>query len=726
MVASLYAILKAGGAYIPLDPAYPPERLERMLVRSRTEVVIGNATTPKRLIEKVETFLDTDEALSKTTDSADFPTSVSLSPDHLAYVIYTSGSTGNPKGVEISHSAICNLLRSMQRYPGFSAENSMLATSSISFDLSVTEIFLPLCSGGTLILVSEDLTREGVGLSEFIGEMQPDYMQATPTQLELLLLADWQGEKNLSVITGGEEVPAKLATELKPKLKNLYIGYGPTEATVWVSIRRIEDKEDPILIGGIVDHVQFEVVDDSNHKVDEGEAGELLISGKQLSRGYRFEPELTQNAFVKDLQFGDSKTLYYRSGDLVRKHPSGLLEFLGRIDHQVKVRGYRIELGEIEAALSHHPSLEKAVALAIDDRGTKTLIAGCEFIDRAPKLSELRAYLSETLPNYMIPSRFVLMEKFPLTPNNKTDRKAIAEAAFSKPTKPIVIATEGSIEYTIQSWMNELLHTEGMGLHSNFLAEGGNSLSAGQLIARIRQEYDLALSWKTVFESPTPAGLAEHIRKNESTSPGYPIPILGSKQRTQFPLSSGQQSLWFLEQIYPGNMAYTFQSLLYLKGKLDIPALNRSLTKLLERHHALRTSFEEHEGEVIQVVQPPKSIVTPLHDLTEFPKEERESRAIDLIDKEVDKGFDLASGEPVRWALYRTDQYNHILLHHEHHLIHDGWSFRVFVSELFTLYSSFRRDQSIELKEMPAQFGDFSQAEQLWLKSEEAAEQLEY
>ncbi|MCZ6671334.1 MAG: amino acid adenylation domain-containing protein [Verrucomicrobia bacterium] len=727
MVVTLYGILKAGGAYIPFDPNYPLDRLKTMLMDSQVKVLVGDSTTPSGLSEKVDVFMEIDSVLAGENHDKHFEIPSSLKSPNLAYIMYTSGSTGRPKGVEIPHRAVCNLMGSMQRSLNFQPSDSMLATTSISFDLSIAELFLPLSCGGQIILASSEVTRDGNELAELISQKSPSWMQATPTQWQLLLHAGWNGNPGLSVIAGGEEVPSALAKELMAKVRSLWVGYGPTETTVWSALRAIQQGEEPILIGGAVENTTLYLVNDSGQLISEGEIGELLIGGDGLARGYRYEATKTDEQFLFNSEITDPKERLYRSGDLFKKRSDGLMEFQGRVDHQVKIRGFRIELGEVENALNVHPDLHQAVAMAAVDGTQRSLVAGCQLNGpRKPSIADLRKFLARTIPEYMIPSRFAFFESFPLTPNNKIDRRAIADTAFAIEDDKVEHAMEGTLEHSIQLMISKLLNKPSLGLTRDFFEAGGNSLTAGQVITRILKQFGVPITWREFYSTPTAKGLAETVKNASKRSARFPVPVSGAREQSIYPMSSAQQRLWFIEQVHPGNLAYSFQSVVHLSGQLDVEVLRQSLTTMRQRHAAFRSTFEEQNGMPVQVIHEPSQVSLPVVTVTDLPVDSRETHVRKLMLQELANPFDLKCDLPVRWTLYQLEEYKYMLFHHEHHLIHDGWSFRVFIGELLTLYASAVGNQSDPLPAPVTQFGEFALAEKEWLGGNEANQQLEF
>jgi amino acid adenylation domain-containing protein len=519
MVVGLLGVLKAGGAYVPLDPAHPRKRLADMLADAQPLVLL----TQERLQFKLPPHRSHVVAIDADAPSAErlehAPASGrACSPRDLAYVIYTSGSTGEPKGVEIEHCAVVNMLASMQRRPGLGAENTMLAITTLAFDIAGLEIFLPLACGARVVIASSETIGDGVALAELIERSGASAMQATPATFRMLLDAGWAGAARLKVLCGGEAWSSELANQLLARCGSLWNMYGPTETTVWSAVAEVEAGR-PIVIGPPIANTTFYVLDGALQLVPVGVPGELYIGGDGLARGYLHRPELTRERFVTDPFAVEPGARMYRTGDLVRRLADGTLEFLGRLDDQVKLRGYRIELGEIEAALARHPGIERCVVAVREDRsGDKRLVA---YIIPNPgsviSAGELRLLLGERVPAYMIPSAFVSVALFPLTPSGKLDRKALPPPDASAPEADVAsLAPRTPTEEALARIWCEALNLSQPGLHENFFELGGHSLLAVRVIARINDTLDVNLGVIDLFRIPTIEALAAMVEREKS------------------------------------------------------------------------------------------------------------------------------------------------------------------------------------------------------------------
>jgi len=501
MIVALLGVMKAGGAYVPMDPTYPAERISFVLNDASVPVLL----TQEALFKTVNVgnakhvFLDTEWA-NIARHSSDAPPVVATAED-LAYVIYTSGSTGKPKGVEIPHRAVVNLLLSMSKKPGFAASDVLVAVTTLSFDIAGLELFLPLAMGATLVIASREAAADGNLLMARLNSCGATVMQATPVTWKLLIEAGWEGKPALKALCGGEAFPRDLANELARRAQSVWNMYGPTETTIWSSTIEVKAGEGTVPIGPPIDNTQFYVLDKNNQPVPIGVAGELHIGGDGLARGYFRRLELTAEKFIADpfrgesvrgvsLGRGSSPTesgaRMYKTGDLVRYRVDGTIEFLGRLDHQVKLRGFRIELGEIETAISRYPGVREAVVIVREDiPGDKRLVAYVTSDQQALTISAVREALTGKLPNYMLPSAVVRMDAMPLTPNGKIDRKALPVPDTARTARQReYVAPRTEQEKTLAAIWAEVLHLDRVGVKDNLFELGADSLHIFQIVAR--------------------------------------------------------------------------------------------------------------------------------------------------------------------------------------------------------------------------------------------------
>jgi len=497
MVVGVLGVLKAGGAYVPLDPSYPAERLAFMREDARLNVLLSGGDPPE--------------------ESAEAPES-GVGPQNAAYVIYTSGSTGRPKGVQIPHGALANFLTSMAGKPGLGADDRLLAVTSLSFDIAGLELYLPLTVGGRIVLANREDTADGRRLQALIAESGITVLQATPATWRLLLESGWQGGEGLKALCGGEALSPVLAAALRQRVSSLWNVYGPTETTVWSTVEEIRS-DGPILIGRPIANTEAYVVDGENQPVPVGVPGELLLGGAGLARGYLDRPELTAEKFVPN-PFGDSGSRLYRTGDLARWRVAGVLECLGRIDHQVKVRGFRIELGEIEATLRRHPQVGEAVLVARGEPGEQNLVAyvaAQEGAGGAPEVDELRSFLSAKLPAYMVPWAFVVLPALPLTANGKIDRRALPDPEREAwGAAPEIEEPRSAMERTIAGIWRQLLRLDRVGIDDNFFDSGGHSLLAVRLYHQLKSATGREFPLVALFEHTTIRALARYLEAGEA------------------------------------------------------------------------------------------------------------------------------------------------------------------------------------------------------------------
>ena len=515
MVVGILGVLKAGGAYVPLDPAFPRQRLEMIWEDARPAVLltqerlaVQSGLTGARVV-----LLDADGPAIARLSEEPFATSVAGS--HSAYVIYTSGSTGLPKGVVVEHRAVVNFLRSMAKAPGMGADDVLAAVTTLSFDIAALEMFLPLVTGGQVVLVGREAAADPAQLIRILDEHRVTVMQATPATWRMLVDSKWQGRSGLRILCGGEALPRDLASSLQAAGRELWNMYGPTETTIWSSVWRVARGDGLVSIGRPIANTRVYILDRRLSPVPVGVVGELCIGGLGLARGYLHRPDLTAERFVPDAFDDRPGARMYRTGDLARYLPNGEIEVLGRMDHQVKIRGFRIELGEIESRLREHPLLSDAAVVAQEEQGGGNRLVAY-LVPRenaAPGAAEMRSFVGERLPDYMIPSVFVRLAELPLTPNGKVDRKALPASEVDRTSTGCeYVAPRDEIERRVAEIWASLLGARQVGVHDSFFALGGHSLLATRLTSRLRETFRVDLSLRTVFETPTVAGQADRIR----------------------------------------------------------------------------------------------------------------------------------------------------------------------------------------------------------------------
>ena len=729
MMIALLAVQKAGAAYVPLDPDYPAERVRLTLDDAQAPVIITQNHLLEALPEhSAQVFcLDSDWA-SIAAESAANPNS-QVTPEDLIYVIFTSGSTGRPKGVQVPHRAVVNLLTSMRRELGVTEKDILVALASFAFDMCIPELYLPLIAGGTTVIGRREHAADGEALAGLLREVGASVVHATPTTWNLLLAAGYTGVGRKRVV-GAEPLPRELCIRLLEADPSLYNFYGPTETTVWSTFHHFRSKDEPLTIGRPIANTQIYILDKYRIPVPVGVVGELYIGGDGVSCGYLNRPELNAEKFVPDVFTGKESSKLYRTGDLARYLPDGRIEFFGRADNQVKIRGFRIELGEIESVLAQHPAVQQAIAIVREDvLADKRLVAYLiPQKGNAPDANDLRTFAKTKLPDYMVPSRFVTMEQFPLTPNGKVDRKGLPAPDAARPAiEGTYIAPRTPVEEAVAGIWAEVLHLEQVGAHDEFFELGGHSLLATQVMSRIEKAFRVELPLRVLFESATVAGLARRINEARSTAEGLTAPpILPISRDRHLPLSFSQQRLWLLDQLQPGNPAYNLTQAIRLSGQLDLDALKRSLNEVVRRHEGLRTTVSVVNDQPIQIIGPTLQLDVPLLDFTHLPEAERESEARQVANRDAEKPFDLRTGPLFRATVVRLALDQHLLLLNMHHIVTDRWSLGVFSRDLAAIYRAFSEGMPSPLPELPIQYADFAFWQREWLQGEVLERQLGY
>ena len=747
MLVGLLGILKAGGAYVPLDPAYPKERLAYIVADSGVKVILTQQNIVSRL-QKDNIFtpqlqlvcLDgnwSENCQFKFSDrdpSVELIKNQQLQPDNLAYLIYTSGSTGKPKGVEISHQSLVNFLISMKERPGISPEDVLLALTTLSFDIAGLELYLPLIVGARVVIASREVASSGRELAKLIQDSGTTILQATPATWQMLLTAGWSGNQKLKILCGGEALPPELAEKLQQNASSVWNMYGPTEATIWSNVDQLSPSETTISsanlknslgdcptycsIGNPIANTQVYILDPYLQLVPIGVTGEIYLGGAGLARGYHNLAELTAEKFIAS-PFHQGKL--YKTGDLARYRADGKIEFLGRIDNQVKIRGFRIEIGEIEAAITTHPQVKAGVVIPREETGGNKYLAAYITSD-CPSFSrrELRSFLQQKLPEYMIPSAFVILENLPLTANGKIDRLALPTPDLEKDRLEAFVAPRTPTEAAIAEIVASVLELDRVSIYDNFLELGGHSLLATQIISRLQRTFGVELPTRSLFESPTVAELEVivlayrqgEIKPRESA-------ITPVSRERNIPLSPAQSRLWYLDQLNDRNASYNMFLAVEMEGELDIVILERALAEIVERHEVLRTRFELVEDLPVQVIDRSAKVTISIEDCqaTEVQR---------LAQLEANQPFEIDTCPLLRVKLLRLSDRSHVLLLTAHHIVSDAWSMGVLIQELSTLYQAFLANENSPLPKLPIQYGDFSVWQQQRAQGEAYQAQIDY
>ncbi|MET6573081.1 amino acid adenylation domain-containing protein [Serratia marcescens] len=724
MVTALFGILKAGGAYVPLDPAYPGERLQYILQDADPVLLLADAAGRAALGEPVTPQLALEAALPETL-SAENP-APRAQASHLAYVIYTSGSTGKPKGAMNEHRGVVNRLVWMQEAYGLTAADTVLQKTPFGFDVSVWEFFWPLMVGARLVMAKPEGHKDPDYLSRAIEQYGVTTLHFVPSMLQSFL-ADGQAATRcgqvVRVMCSGEALPAALVAEFYRRLPQaeLHNLYGPTEAAVDVTAWHCSREADRVSvpIGRPIANTRIYLLDERGQPVPLGAVGELYIGGVQVARGYLNRPELTAERFLSD-PFAPGGRMY-RTGDVARYLANGDIEYLGRNDQQVKIRGFRIECGEIEAALATHPAVREAVvdARAVgDDKRLVAWVVPAADVAEETLAGALRQHVSAALPDYMVPSAWVVVAALPLSPNGKLDRRALPEPQGAQ-SQAAYEAPQGEHETLLAAIWRELLNVERVGRHDNFFELGGHSLLAVRLTNRLQQmEWQLPL--QVLFANPTLLALAQQLRRTDEALP----PIEAMPRGAALPLSFAQQRLWFLTQLEGLSETYHIPLALSLRGELDLPAWRQSLDALYARHEALRSRFVTVEGQPQAHILPADALPLTVHDLRG--RQDAQSQARQLAQRLTEAPFDLTQGPLVRAALIRLADEEHLFLLTCHHIISDGWSTGILLRELGALYGALRRGDADPLPPLPLQYADYAAWQRRYLTPERLAAQAQY
>ena len=738
LIVGLLGVLKAGGAYVPLDPEYPRERIRFTLGDAGVKALLteesllgalpeGGAADDGAVVCAIVcaiVCMDRDAgAIARA--SAENP-SVKVAPSNLAYMIYTSGSTGRPKGVAIEHRSAAALLHWSRET--FSPEElaCVLASTSVCFDLSVFEMFAPLAWGGRLVVAQNALALPALG-----GE-GVTLVNTVPSAMAELARAGGVPNSALTVNLAGEPLKRALVEQVyeRTSARRVWNLYGPSEDTTYSTFALVErGAPGEPTIGRPVANTRAYVLDRHMRPVPTSVVGELYLGGEGLARGYHGRPSLTAERFVPDPYSSEPGARLYKTGDLAKHLPCGALEFVGRVDEQVKVRGYRVELGEIEAAARGLAWIRECVAAAWGEGAQRRLAL---YVEREPggadwevAVKELRAYLRGRLPSWMAPEVIVEVGLMPLTPTGKIDRRGLPDpeptrsqsaGAFVAPRTPVE-------ELLAQVW-SETLGLDGVGRDDNFFELGGHSLLATQAVSRVRETLGVELPLRTIFETQTLGELAAQVA---AEGQGVETPLLAPIEREgDLPLSFAQQRLWFLDQMEPGLSAYNLPGAVRLTGTLDIDSLERSLAEVIGRHEVLRTRFAQVDGLPVQVVNAEQEFTLALEDLRGLSEPERDAELSRRVSEEAERPFDLSAGPLVRARLFRIADEGYVLLITMHHIVSDGWSIGLLIREAAANYQAFVEGGEAPASALPIQYGDYAVWQRGWLRGEALERQMEY
>ncbi|HEV2150046.1 MAG TPA: amino acid adenylation domain-containing protein, partial [Longimicrobiaceae bacterium] len=719
LVIALLAILKAGGAYVPLDPESPRDRLRYVLEDAGASYLLCHEPLLDRLPADGPATVVADPLWAQAAGESAAPLEVPVDPRGLAYVMYTSGSTGAPKGVGVEHRSIVRLVRGAS-YAEFGPHEVVLQAAPVSFDASTFELWGALLHGARLVLMpgatpsleelDRVLRRHGVTTLWLTAGL---FQVMVEERLEAL-----GGVRQL--LTGGDVVPVAQVKKVRKRFPALRLinGYGPTENTTFTCCYTVPEgwSGGRLPIGTPISNTRVYVLDGALQPVPVGVPGELYAGGAGLARGYVGRPGATAERFLPDPFGSEPGARMYRTGDRVRWRSDGTLEFLGRLDAQVKVRGLRIEPGEIESVLRQYPGVGECVVVAHGDAAGERRLAA--YVVGEVTVDALRRHLRESLPEYMVPATFVALDRLPLTPNGKLDRKALPLPEYGS-AKERYVAPRTPVEEVLAGTWAEVLRLEGVGVEESFFELGGHSLLAMRVLSRVRELFGVELPVRALFEGSTVARLAERVEElRRAGLPGLP-PVTPVERTAALPVSFPQERLWFIHRLDPRSAAYILPVCYHLEGPLHTGALRLALDAVVRRHEALRTVFCEAGGEPVQHVLPPDPFPLPVVDLTTHG--DREALAIRLAGAEARRPFDLERGPLLRALLVRLDPQSHLLLAVMHHVAGDGWSLGILARELGAFYAAFASGGEPHLPELSVQYADYA----AWQRATLDADRLE-
>jgi amino acid adenylation domain-containing protein len=735
MVVALLAVLKSGAAYVPLDPGFPQARLDHYAEDARLGLLLTTsdiATAPRgwRADAAERVFeLDRDTAWLRAPAGALPPSGDDAGPEDAAYVIYTSGSTGTPKGVCVPHRAVANLLQSMRKAPGLGEGDRLAAVTTLSFDIAVAELLLPLAAGAEIVMVPRETAMDGRRLRALLEEEDVTVLQATPGMWQLLLDAQWPGAPGLRGWIGGEPVRGRLALELLERCAQLWNVYGPTETTVWSTawnMRRDTIAAHGVSIGQPIDNTSVWILDAALQPCPVGVPGELCIGGEGLALGYLERPELSAERFVSARILGQATALY-RTGDRGRWRNDGLLEHLGRLDFQVKVRGYRIEPGEIEARCNEAAGVSRSVVVAREDRpGDVRLVAYLALQPGAAgaafELGALMQQLRENLPAFMLPQHVVTLPVLPTLPNGKLDRVALPPpGALPRAVVQRGAGPANEIERKVLAAMEQVLSLPGMDMGDDFFTLGGHSLLAARLATLLSREFDLALPLRTLFEAPTAQRLAAAIAALRGAGETRQTALPCHFERELAPMTPSQERIRFMEELHPGRSVYNAPSAQRLLGAFDAARFEAVLREIIRRQPALRTCMgvDQANGAPVQRIARAVDFSLPVIDLRELPADQREAELAERMQELADRPIDIHRAPMLHAALFRIDEDAHVFVFVPHHLVWDGWSFDLLQAELAALYDAAERGRPHALPALATTHGDYAEWLAGWMATPE-------
>lgn len=736
MIIGLLAISKTGATYLPLDPIYPKARLFLIVDDAKPVIMLTQHALTNSVPETSAVLIFIDEQSEYSSESSDnLKFGNSSKP---GYILYTSGSTGKPKGVPVTQHAVVNLVNAMTRLVDFTAQDILLAVTTISFDIAELEMYMPLFIGAKLVIATQETATDMELLAKKIVECNATLFQATPVTFKMLMISGWTGKKDLKLIIGGEALPKELVRDLLMRCAGVWNSYGPTETAIYSVVRHntMEDTigEGYVPIGRPIDNTVCYLLNKKLVPVPIGIPGELYIGGDGISPGYLNLPSMTDERFIVNPFGNNPEEKIYKTGDLIQYFNDGNMVFLNRLDSQVKIRGFRIELGEIESAIAQFDSIKDNVVIVREDiPGDKKLVGYIILKEnQEADIAELKHFLATKLPDYMVPANFMTMEKFPVTLNGKVDRKLLPA--------PVEITSQVSADYVapktetekelVQIWY-EVLKIENIGITDNFFELGGNSLVAAMLISRINKKLNILIPLRLLFKKQMIIEIAEEIENRQqqqtmdTSVSAQTIPHLESTSNI-YQASPGQKRLWFLENFEPGNRAYNLPFDYRINGELDELILEKTINKIVERHESLRTVIQSSGGEPFQKVLEYSPFHLKVENLEHLTETEKNSLTAQYSEDNEMHIFNIETGPLFICRLIKISTTEWILLVNMHHAITDGWSVKILVDEMGIIYTALKQQKPIILNSLPITNSDHSEWQNGWLKGEECKKQLSY
>lgn len=707
LVATLLGVLKSGSAYIPLDPSFPKDRLEYIIDHSEVQQIISTHELKQRIGINKE-IIDIESVSNEIIDLKDEVLNGPLSRN-TAYIIYTSGSTGNPKGVAISHKSLFNFLLSIQQEPKIEENDYLFSVTTQSFDISILEFFTPLIAGAGLYIASDALLSDPLEIVGVLEELKPTIIQATPSFYQMLYNAGWKGNKLVKILCGGDLLSETLSQKLLETNKELWNMYGPTETTIWSSCKKITQANEASNIGKPINNTKLYILDKKMQLLPIGSAGIIYIGGDGLAQGYFKNQELTNEKFVQS-PFDHNQKIY-DTGDLGQWNEKGEIEFLGRNDNQVKIRGYRIELGEIETKLNQISNIKASVVVAQKNKDQEALLIAYVVVENQEfSAAVIISALRQELPEYMVPHAIMEVDKFPLTPNNKIDRKELSlrEIIITKAMDLNEIPTT-ALQINLHDFYKEVLEIKiEIGITDNFFALGGHSLNAVKLINHISEQLYYRITLKDIFDYPTIQTLAEYLENKEIEQNQDIEP---ADESLYYVLTPSQYSIWLASQQEEKSIAYNMSAVFKIHGQINKSVLDQVFLEIQKTHESLRTNFIEIGGTPYQKIIDKEEANILTHEF--FYGDNEIDKA---LEKYVNKAFDLEEESLLKVALFHQDKGHSYLVFTTHHIVMDGWSLEILIKEFVNKYKA-RAEQNIgHNDQLKLHFKDYSTWHQKQLK----------